>query len=68
MPWHDLQACVTGTAARDVSAHFVERWNHHRSAKGTSDKHTLVDVTDNTVSCHTQHTTHNTQHEYNYIS
>lgn len=23
MPWHDIQACVTGVAARDIAAHFV---------------------------------------------
>jgi hypothetical protein len=24
MPWHDLQACVAGSAARDVAAHFIQ--------------------------------------------
>ena len=24
MPWHDVQASVTGLAARDVAAHFVQ--------------------------------------------
>jgi phosphatidylserine/phosphatidylglycerophosphate/cardiolipin synthase-like enzyme len=28
--WHDVQCCVSGVAARDVAAHFSERWNHHR--------------------------------------
>jgi len=27
MPWHDIGAVVTGTAARDVSRHFIQRWN-----------------------------------------
>lgn len=24
MPWHDIQACVTGLPARDLAAHFVQ--------------------------------------------
>uniref|UniRef100_A0A1L8DQ51 Phospholipase n=1 Tax=Nyssomyia neivai TaxID=330878 RepID=A0A1L8DQ51_9DIPT len=27
MPWHDIGAVVTGAAARDVSRHFIQRWN-----------------------------------------
>lgn len=27
MPWHDVGVCVQGPAARDVSRHFIERWN-----------------------------------------
>lgn len=27
MPWHDISCVVTGSAARDVSRHFIERWN-----------------------------------------
>ena len=28
--WHDVHCCVTGISARDVAAHFVQRWHHHR--------------------------------------
>lgn len=28
MPWHDVHMMVTGQAARDVSRHFVQRWNY----------------------------------------
>lgn len=28
MPWHDVGLKVTGTAAADISLHFVELWNH----------------------------------------
>lgn len=27
MPWHDVALCIKGTAARDVSRHFIQRWN-----------------------------------------
>ena len=27
MPWHDIGAVVYGKAARDVSRHFIGRWN-----------------------------------------
>ncbi|XP_074037615.1 phospholipase D [Leptinotarsa decemlineata] len=27
MPWHDIATCVLGDAARDVSRHFIQRWN-----------------------------------------
>lgn len=27
MPWHDIAVCVKGAAARDVSRHFIQRWN-----------------------------------------
>ncbi|XP_018573262.1 phospholipase D2 isoform X1 [Anoplophora glabripennis] len=27
MPWHDMGVCVQGPAARDVSRHFIQRWN-----------------------------------------
>lgn len=27
MPWHDIALCVKGAAARDVSRHFIQRWN-----------------------------------------
>jgi phospholipase D1/2 len=33
MAWHDAHARVTGGPARDISAHFIQRWNHHRLAK-----------------------------------
>jgi len=30
MAWHDIHLSVDGLAARDVSANFIERWNHHK--------------------------------------
>ena len=27
MPWHDIALSVTGSAARDVARHFIQRWN-----------------------------------------
>jgi len=30
-PWHDIDMRVTGLAAYDVAANFIERWNHHRT-------------------------------------
>lgn len=27
MPWHDVGVCVQGASARDVSRHFIQRWN-----------------------------------------
>ncbi|XP_043191252.1 phospholipase D1-like isoform X2 [Amphibalanus amphitrite] len=27
MPWHDIATGVTGSAARDVARHFIQRWN-----------------------------------------
>jgi phosphatidylserine/phosphatidylglycerophosphate/cardiolipin synthase-like enzyme len=34
MPWHDISLHVVGQAARDVSRHFVERWNFIKLDKG----------------------------------
>ncbi|XP_023231888.1 phospholipase D1-like, partial [Centruroides sculpturatus] len=28
MPWHDVSCLVTGSAARDVARHFIQRWNN----------------------------------------
>lgn len=28
MPWHDVQMMTVGEAARDLSRHFVQRWNY----------------------------------------
>lgn len=28
MPWHDIHMMVTGQSARDISRHFVQRWNY----------------------------------------
>ena len=36
MPWHDVACRVTGNAARDVTRHFVERWNWVKKMKGTT--------------------------------
>lgn len=27
MPWHDIGAVVVGASARDISRHFIQRWN-----------------------------------------
>lgn len=27
MPWHDIGAMVVGASARDISRHFIQRWN-----------------------------------------
>lgn len=27
MPWHDIGAVVAGASARDISRHFIQRWN-----------------------------------------
>ena len=48
MPWHDVHCCITGLPARDLGAHFVMRWNHHKKSKGSQDLRYLTDVTDNT--------------------
>jgi phosphatidylserine/phosphatidylglycerophosphate/cardiolipin synthase-like enzyme len=41
MPWHDVQACVTGIPARDLAAHFVQvlislslAYHHHTTSDG----------------------------------
>lgn len=34
MPWHDVSMRVSGQAARDISRHFVERWNFIKLDKG----------------------------------
>ena len=36
MPWHDIHAYVGGLGARDISSHFIQRWNHHRLSKGSN--------------------------------
>lgn len=28
MPWHDIHMMVTGQSARDITRHFVQRWNY----------------------------------------
>lgn len=48
MPWHDCHTCVSGSAARDVASHIVQRWNHHRLAAMQTSKAVLRDITDNT--------------------
>ena len=35
LPWHDLQCCLRGQLARDVSRHFVLRWNHIKVTKAS---------------------------------
>jgi len=50
MGWHDVQAVVSGQAARDVAAHFVQRWNHHRLSVGDYSKPIMNDITDDLYS------------------
>lgn len=38
MPWHDIGVCVFGAAARDVSRHFIHRWNATKLEKAKSNK------------------------------
>jgi len=38
---------VNGGPARDVSSHFVQRWNHHRSSTSQYAEPILRDITDN---------------------
>ncbi|VDK78403.1 unnamed protein product [Litomosoides sigmodontis] len=33
MPWHDIHACVYGSAARDIARHFIQRWNATKTEK-----------------------------------
>ncbi|XP_029471136.1 phospholipase D1 isoform X1 [Rhinatrema bivittatum] len=33
MPWHDIASVVHGKAARDVSRHFIQRWNFTKIMK-----------------------------------
>lgn len=46
MGWHDLHCGISGLAARDVSSHFVKRWNHHRIAARYTKVQAIIDVTD----------------------
>lgn len=34
LPWHDLQCMVKGPLARDISRHFIQRWNFIKVTKG----------------------------------
>ncbi|KAI8359820.1 hypothetical protein BD560DRAFT_449073 [Blakeslea trispora] len=38
MPWHDISLRIAGPAARDVSRHFVQRWNFLRRKKPNAPK------------------------------
>ncbi|CEP20033.1 hypothetical protein [Parasitella parasitica] len=38
MPWHDVSMRLVGPAARDVSRHFVQRWNFLRRKKPSAPK------------------------------
>lgn len=46
MPWHDVHSSVTGLPARDLGAHFVMRWNHHKKSKGSQEHRYLTDMSD----------------------
>lgn len=41
-----VHAAVSGQAARDIAAHFTQRWNHSRLAKWEMDRTHVSDVTD----------------------
>lgn len=49
MPWHDIHAYVGGLAARDISSHFIQRWNHHRLSKGSNKACVFTEITDNPI-------------------
>lgn len=36
MPWHDIAFCVSGAAANDAAAHFIQRWNNHEKEQGVA--------------------------------
>ena len=36
LPWHDVQARVSGAAAADVAMAFAQIWNHRVEAAGVS--------------------------------
>ncbi|CAH1798486.1 unnamed protein product [Owenia fusiformis] len=38
MPWHDIGAVVFGKCARDVSRHFIQRWNYTKLKKMRQNK------------------------------
>jgi phosphatidylserine/phosphatidylglycerophosphate/cardiolipin synthase-like enzyme len=38
MPWHDVSMRIVGSAARDVSRHFIQRWNFLRRKKPSAPK------------------------------
>lgn len=38
MPWHDIGVCVLGAAARDVSRHFIHRWNATKLEKAKNNR------------------------------
>ncbi|KAG2234816.1 hypothetical protein INT48_006733 [Thamnidium elegans] len=53
MPWHDVSMRLVGQAARDISRHFVQRWNFLRRKKPSAPKRPtpmLLPVPDNYVS------------------
>eukprot|EP01080_Neovahlkampfia_damariscottae_P001007 gene1007-9913_t len=35
MPWHDIHCSFVGQMVRDVSANFIERWNHHNKDRSS---------------------------------
>lgn len=48
MPWNDVHAAVSGSAARDVASHVVQRWNHHRLSSMSSHLPVLREIVDDT--------------------
>lgn len=38
MPWHDISMRVVGASARDISRHFIQRWNFLRRKKPNAPK------------------------------
>jgi phospholipase D1/2 len=33
MPWHDVTLATVGPMARDISRHFIQRWNYLKATK-----------------------------------
>ncbi|KAL1820351.1 hypothetical protein ACET3Z_015220 [Daucus carota] len=38
MPWHDVHCALWGPPCRDVARHFVQRWNHAKNNKASSEQ------------------------------
>ncbi|EPS61308.1 hypothetical protein M569_13489, partial [Genlisea aurea] len=38
MPWHDVHCAIWGPSCRDISRHFVQRWNHAKRSKARSEQ------------------------------
>ncbi|XP_070538246.1 phospholipase D1-like isoform X2 [Ptychodera flava] len=49
MPWHDIGAVVYGVAARDVSRHFIQRWNATKILRSVSTWSAGIKHTENSI-------------------